>query len=235
MIKSADRGPGRSAERLRWNVEAGGAAHGLDLIPAAIARTVSVEVDGRTIGRIPKPTPQRPWREATFLIDGQPIEVALAWHFPVMQTDVFIDGRSIRDGRSIDAARAEAPRALTNYEVWLGGLFRMPPLGSRPRPPRAWPAVVTACVAIWVVVLAASPLASSFRQVAAAALAISGLLLMLALLWTMGAVGHRVHVALLARPGLGDWRVALWFAAFIGYPLLVMLVAATLLFVLASR
>jgi hypothetical protein len=33
---------------------------------------------------------------------------------------------------------------------------------------------------------------------------------------------------LLARPGLGDWRVGLWLAAFAGYPVIVMFLGAML-------
>lgn len=137
MTTSADRATGTSAERLRWTVEAGGGSHGLDLIPAVVVRSVAVEVDGRKIGRIPKPTPQRPWREATFSIDGEPVRVALTWHFPVMRTEVFVNGRSLRDGRAIDAARADAPEPATNYDVWVGGALSRPPSGFHPGPARA--------------------------------------------------------------------------------------------------
>jgi hypothetical protein len=225
---------GTSAERLRWSIDVGGATHGLDLIPAAAIRSVAVEADGRTIGRIPKPTPQRPLREAVFSIDGQPVLVALTWHFPVMLTDVFVRGRSVRDGRSIDAARAAAPPPLTNYEVWFGALFHAPLFGSRPRPPRCWPALVVGCVAVWLVILAASPLAPALRLPAGVALLVTGVLLILALVWSMLAFGQRVHRVLLARPALGDSRVALWFAAFLGYTLIALVVAGALI-VLASR
>jgi hypothetical protein len=227
---------GTSAERLRWTIEAGGATHGLDLIPAAAIRSVDVQADGRTIGRIPKPTSQRPLREAVFAIDGEPVLVVLTWHVPVMLTDVFVRGRSVRDGRTIDAARADAPPPLTNYEVWFGAMFRTPFFGSRPRPPRGWPALVLGCVAVWVVTLAASPLTPALRLPAGAALLVTGMLLILALAWSMLAFGQRVHEALLAHPALGDWRVALWFAAFVGYALLILVVAGALLvLVLASR
>ena len=225
---------GTPAERLRWSVEAGGTTHGVDLIPAAFVRSVAVQADGRTIGRIPKPTPQRPWREATFSIAGEPIRVALTWHFPVMLTDVFVRGRSVRDGRTIDEARADAPAPLTNYEVWFGAMVATPFFGSRPRPPRAWPALVLGCAVIWLVGLAASPFAPAVRPLVAATLVLTGALLTLAFAWSILAISQRVHVALLARPALGDWRVGVWFAALVGYVLLVALVAGSLL-VFASR
>jgi hypothetical protein len=92
---------------------------------------------------------------------------------------------------------------------------------------------VLGCVAVWLVILAASPLMPALRLPAGAALLVTGVVLVLALIWSMLAFGQRVHGAMLARPELGDWRVALWFAAVAGYTLLV-LVVATALLVLAS-
>ena len=225
---------GTSADRLGWSIDVGGATHGIDLIPAAAARSVAVQADGRTIGRIPKPTPQRPWREATFSIAGEPIRVALTWHVPVMLTDVFLRGRSVRDGRTIDQARADAPAPLTNYEVWVGAMVATPFFGSRPRPPRAWPALVLGCAVIWLVGLAASPFAPAVRLLVAATLLITGALLTLAFAWSILAFSQRILVALLTRPAIGDWRVGVWFAAVVGYVLLVAVVAGSLL-VFASR
>jgi hypothetical protein len=225
---------GTSGERLHWTIEVGAATHRLDLIPGAAVRWVDVQADGRTIGRVPKPTPQRPLREAVFAIDGEPVLVALTWHFPVMLTDVFVRGRSVRDGRSIDAAHADAPSPLTNYEVWFGAMFRTPFFGSRPRPPRDWPALVLGCVMVWLLILAASPLVPALRLPAGVALLVTGVLLIVAHVWSTLAFGQRVHEALLVRPALGDWRVALWLAAFVGYALLVPLVAGALL-LFASR
>ena len=220
---------GAALERLRWHVELGGKAHGIDLVPAAVGKTVTVEIDGRPVGRLPKPTPQHPWREATYHIDDEAVLVGLTWHFPVMRTDVFVDGRAVRDGRSIEIVRADAPAALSNYETWFGAMFRTPFFGSRPRPPRAWPVVVTACLLVWVAAFALSPFPPAFRPVGAGALLVSGLVLMLALVWSMLAFGQRVHRELLARPSLGEWRVALWFLALVGYALLGVVVVGLLL------
>ena len=49
-------------ERLHWAIPAGGSEHVLDMIPGVLG-SVAVEVDGRTVGHVPKPTPRRPWRE----------------------------------------------------------------------------------------------------------------------------------------------------------------------------
>jgi hypothetical protein len=226
-------GAGVSLERLRWHIQIGGIPRGIDLVPAAVGNSVAVELDGRPLGRLPKPTPQRPWRDAAFEVQGEAVLIGLTWHFPVMRTDVFVGGRSVRDGRQVDAVRAAAPAALSNYEVWLGGVYRTPPFGSRPHPPRAWPVVVAAAIAMWVLAIAWSPFPDPLRLPAAAVLAISGVVLILSMLSSMLAVGQRVHEALLTRPSLGDWRVALWLGAFCGY-VLVVFVAVWLVLTLAS-
>jgi hypothetical protein len=225
---------GAALERLRWLVELGGKVRGIDLAPAAIGRLVTVLIDGRSVRRMPKPTPQHPWREAAFRIDNEAVLVGLIWHFPVMWTDVFVGGRSVRDGRLIEIVRADAPAALSNYETWFGAMFRTPFFGSRPRPPRAWPVVVAACALIWVAAFALSPFPPALRLVAGGALLVSGILLMLALVWSLLAFGQRVHRELLARPSLGEWRVALWFLAFAGYVLLIGVVAVGLPLALAA-
>jgi hypothetical protein len=224
---------GVGLERLRWHVEVRGRTHGLDLLPAAIGKSIAVEVDGRPRGHLPKPTPQQPWREGIFEVDGTDVVVALAWHVPVMRTDVFVAGTSVRDGRTIDAVRRDAPAPLSNYEAWLGEAYRTPFVGSRPRPPRAWPLVVAAAVLVWIVGIAVVPLPPELRLPGGAALAVSGFVLVVAFIWSMLAFAQRVHERLLARPSLGDRRVALWFAALLGYA--VAGVAVVTLFVLAAR
>lgn len=226
--------PSVAAERLRWRVDVGGTVRGIDLAPAAIGKSVSVLIDGLALGRMPKPTPQQPWREAAFQIGDEAVLVGLTWHFPVMRTDVFVGGRSVRDGRPIEVARADAPAARSNYEAWFGAMFRTPYFGSRPRRPRAWPVIVTACVLVWVAAFALSPFPPALRLVAAGALLVSGLVLIGAIVWSILAFGQRVHLELLARPSLGEWRVALWLLAFVGYVLLVTVVAVGLLLALAS-
>lgn len=235
MVVGIGERTGAAAERLHWPVEVGGGAHGLDLIPGALGRSVVIEVDGRAVGRMPGPTPQRPWRETATTIAGEPVVVSLTWHFPVMRTDVFVGGRSLRDRRTIEAVRADAPRALTNYEVWLGGLFQVPFFGSRPRPPRFAPVLVVAAAAVWVLALVASPYLLEWRGIAAVALVATSVVLVLSFLWSWLIVAERIHRALLARPRLGDaGRVLAFFAGFVAYPIVAMLVFGTLI-VLISR
>jgi hypothetical protein len=210
---------GANQERLHWNIDLRGRSRGVDLFPAVFGKSVTVKIDGRRVGGLAKPTPQRPWSEAAFTVDREPVSVGLTWQFPVMHTDVFVRGRSARDGRPIEVVRADAPAALSNYEVWFGAVFMTPFIGSRPRPPRWWPVVVVASVLIWVIAFVLSPAPPALRLPGAGALVVSGIVVVLTFMWSMLEFGERVHHALLARPSLGDWRVAVWFAAFFGYTL----------------
>lgn len=220
-------------ERLRWSLELAGGSRGLDLVPAAIGRSVAVEIDGRRVGRVPKPTPQEPWREVAFEIDGRTVVICLSWAFPVMRTDVFLAGRSARDGRAIEIVRAESPAALSNYEVWLGGALGTPSPVPQRGPRRALLASVAVSAAAWFMALAVSPFPAALRFPVAGVLLVSFAVLLLAFLRSWLAVGERVHRALLARPSMGDARVVLWFLAFVGYALLAIGVAGALLAVAA--
>jgi hypothetical protein len=232
---SAAEPAGVALERLRWSIDVRGTSRVVDLIPAAIGSSLAVEVDGRALGRLRKPTRQRPWREATFEVDGETVVIALSWHFPVMRTDVFVGGRSARDGRPVEAVRADAPAPLSNYEAWIGDLFRTPFFGSRPRPPRGWQVVVAAALLIWVAVLTVSPFPPPLRVVAALAAVVSAVVLIIAFVWSMLAFGQRVHESLLARPKGGGARVVLWFVAFVGYTLVGVVVVGITMAALGAR
>jgi len=205
-------------ERLEWTVEAGGGEHILDLIPGVLG-SVAVQVDGRTVGRVPKPTPQRPWRETRIEIDGEPVDVAVISNRPVMHTDVFVGGRSVRDRRTLEQAREAAPRPATNYETWIGGYY-----GHR-RP--MWRPVLSRGMAI-LAVISAVALVVLLVWMARPSGLLAGLAVIVALVlgywaWftTWTALMARVHLALLKRPELGETRRLAWFtAAMLGYPVL---------------
>jgi hypothetical protein len=227
---------GVAAERVHWPVEVDGRSYRLDLLPLAHRRSVVYKIDGRRINQMAAPTPQVPWREARTTIAGEPVVIGLTWHFPVMHTDVFLGGRSVRDGRSLESVRGDAPKALTNYEVWLGGLFRVPFFGSRPRPPRFAPVLVAIAVGVWVIALVASPLAPAWRLPVAAALVVTGVVVMLSFVWSWVVVAERIHRALLGRPQLGDaGRVLAFFAGLVAYPIVAMLIVGAGLVLLAGR
>ena len=205
-------------ERLHWTIEAGGGEHILDLIPGVLG-SVAVEVDGRTVAHIRKPSPQEPWRDTTIEIDGEPVDVALIWNRPVLYTDVFVRGRSVRDRRTVEQARAAAPRPATSYETWIGGMYRYGRPMWRPilSPWMAVLAVVSAVALLVVLVWMARPSGLVAAVVVVVALVVG--------FWvwftTWTALMARVHLALLRRPELGETRRLAWFtAAMLGYPVL---------------
>jgi hypothetical protein len=205
-------------ERLHWTLDIDGKSHILDLLPGVLG-TVAIEVDGRHVGEVRKPAPQRPWVEATVEIDGEPVIVAVRWHRPVIHTDLFVDGRSVRDGRTIEAARVAAPKPASNYETWIGGLYRYR-IPGRPAVMTRWMAVAgvisllaLAVIFIWMV----RPSGVVVGAVALVAMVV--LFFVWFASWT--ALTTRVHLALLDRPELDDTRRVAWFtAALLGYPVL---------------
>jgi hypothetical protein len=238
MTIGTDERTGVAAERVHWPVEVGGRSYRLDLIPGVLGRrSVVFKIDGRAINRMAAPTPQVPWREAHTTIAGESVVIGLTWHFPVMHTDVFVGGRSLRDGRTLDSVRGDTPRAMTNYEVWLGGLFRVPFFGSRPRSPRFATLLVAIAAAVWIVALFATPFPPEWRGVVAAVLAATGIVLMLSFVWSWLVVAERLHRALLARPRLGNAaRVLAFFTGFVAYPIVALfIVVLGLGLVLLSR
>jgi hypothetical protein len=205
-------------ERLHWRVDVDGRDHVIDLIPGVLGSVV-VEVDGATVAHVPRPAPQRPWHETRFDLDGTSVDVAVIWHRPVIHTDVFVGGRSIRDRRTLEQARDAAPRPATNYDTWIGGVFRYRV------PPR--PAILTRgmgiAAAISLVALAVVFTWTSRPSGPIAGLVVGVAMVSLFLIWfaTWTAVTTRVHLALLARPELGDQGRVAWFTvALLGYPVL---------------
>jgi len=205
-------------ERLHWTIEAGGGEHILDLIPGVLG-SVGVEVDGRTVAHLPKPKARRPWREAQIEIDHEPVAIVLIWNRPVMQTDVFVGGRSVRDRRTLDQARETAPKPAGLYETTIGALFwyQRParvPLVSR------WVAAL-AVVSLLALGILLIWMARPSGLLAALIVGIAMVALFIGWFATWNAVLARVHLALLDRPDLGDQRRVAWFtAALLGYPVL---------------
>jgi len=205
-------------ERLHWIVEIGDRSHILDLIPGVLG-TVAVEVDGRLVGHVRKPAPQRPWEEATVEVDGEPVLVAASWHRPVMHTDVFVGGRSLRYGRTLEAARNVVPPPASNYEAWIGGLYRyrMPTRSAIVTRGMAVVAVISLLALAVILIWMARPSGLFLALIVGAAM------LALFVVWYVSwqAVTTRVHLALLDRPELEDSRRLAWFlAAFLVYPVL---------------
>ena len=205
-------------ERLHWTLDIRGTSHVLDLLPGVLG-TVAVEIDGRHAGEVRKPAPQRPWEEATIELDGEPVIVALRWHRPVMRTDVFVGGRSVRYGRTLEDARNAVPPPASNYEVWVGGLYRNR-IPTRPALVTRGMAVV-AVVSLLALALILIWMTRASGIVLAAVVGAALFALFFVWFWSWTAVTTRVHLALLDRPELDDSQRLAWFvAAFLGYPVI---------------
>jgi hypothetical protein len=205
-------------ERLHWTIQAGLGEHVLDLIPGVLG-SVAVEVDGRTVGHVPKPTAQQPWRASTIEIDRDHVDVALIWNRPEMYTDVFVAGRSVRDRRTLEQARAAAPSPATNYETWVGGLYRYRRRIWRPilSPGMAVLAIISVLALVVMLIWMARPSGLVAGIVVIVAMVVGYVVWFTT--WT--ALMARVHLALLRRPELGETRRLAWFtAAMLGYPVL---------------
>ena len=203
-------------ERLHWSIPTGGRGHELDLVPAVIGRSVRVVLDGQTVARLSKPSQQHPWRETEVSIDGETLVVALTWHFPVMRTDVFARGRSLIDGRTVDDARRAAPAPRSDYEVWLGGLYRAGVPAKRPLLTPLMALVGLASVAALALLVLWRPRPGGPVAGLVAAVALIGLALIWFRSWSV--VTDRAHAWLSVRPKLGDpARLLGFFGAFIGY------------------
>jgi hypothetical protein len=219
-------------ERLQWSLSVGGRSHTLNILPAPFGGSVSIELDGRTVMRLSKPKPQRPWQEAALEINGEPVTVALIWNRPIMRTDVFVAARSLIDGRTIDQARQSAPSPLSDYEVWIGGYFgnAIPP--RRPLLPPRFALVALAALIALVGLFALVPRPSGLGAGAVVGVA----LVTLAVIWFRSwfVVLDRAHVHLLSHPELGDvGRQVRFFAAFIGYALASGAIVTAILIVLS--
>ena len=238
-INTVERAHGVDRERLHWSFEIDGDPHTLELLPAAVGGSVALELDGRRVGRMPKPKSQRPWRETALEIDGRSLVVALAWHQPVMHTDVFLEARSLRDGRSIEEVQLDAPPQLSTYETWIGGWFESTDAPSKPLLPRRLGLLALGAIVVPVVsfLVLPHPMPPAMELTWATIALIAYGILMLIWLRSWVVVARRVHARLLTRPELGDAGRALrFFGAFVGYGLasLVALWALAVILAVAS-
>lgn len=206
-------------ERLHWSLEIGARGHSIDILPAAIRRSVAIEIDGHVVRRVPKPTPQRPWHETSLDVEGEVVVVALIWANLVMQTDVFVAGRSLLDARTLEAARASAPSSLTDYEVWPGLVHVGAELPAwRPLLPRWMAFTAFLAVATMGALLVVEPRPSGVVVGAVALIALGALAAIWFRSWFV--VLDRAHSYLMSHPEFGDRgrRIRFW-GAVLGYPL----------------
>jgi hypothetical protein len=182
---------------------------------------VTVEVDGRKVARLAKPTDARMSSMATFDLDGSRFAVLLTVAHPVTHVDVFRDGVSLADGRPIEAARRSLPAPVPRFERWTN--TNLTGVSSAAIAP-AW-VWVTAVVAM-LVVIAGVVVA---RSVLLAMIGVWVLIGVFVRAWLI--VTARAHRYLRRRADLGDWtRLALLSGAFLAVPMVsaVILVTAVL-------
>lgn len=93
---------------------------------------VTVTVDGADVVRMPRSTQMRPWVEQVLPDDDHTIVVALMlWTEVAFQSTVFVDGVSLRDGATLESARADAPVAKDRFEMdFRGDSFFLRPYGA---------------------------------------------------------------------------------------------------------
>jgi len=203
------RGSGAS-ERLLWHVETAIGTRLVDVLPSAVGGSVTVNVDGRTVVRLDKPTDAQTSSIATFDLDGSRIDVLLSVAHPVMHVELFRDWVSLADGRTLDAARRSVPAPVPRFERWTNtGLTGV---STAPIAP-GW-VLATIMVAI-LAVIAGVAVARS------APLAMIGMWVLIAVFlraWLI--LTARVHRYLRTRSDLGDWtRLALLSGAFLAVPM----------------
>jgi hypothetical protein len=204
-----------SHERLHWAVEVADQAHDIEIMPSLLA-SVGIDLDSRRVAEVPKPAKQHPWREVSFACDGHPVVVALTWALPVMHTDVFVDGRSLIDGRRLEATRLAAPAPVNGYDHWMNPGFRLGIDKPRFLPTAARVPVVVAVLAL--VALTAAGRQVSGPLVGGAALIALSVLAGVWFYWWL-VVTVRVNRYLLAHPELGNARrLAAFWGVFLGWP-----------------
>ena len=149
-----------------------------------------------------RPTRRRPWTEAPLGSNGRAIVVSLTWNVPVMPTDVFVDGMSIRDGGGVEAARGAAPSPMGVYEDRIGGLFAYRVATRRPFLRRWMSVVAVVAVVVLVVFVRIEPPPTGILAGTIVAVPLTTLCVLWFRTWIV--VIGRTHRALLARPELGD-------------------------------
>lgn len=211
-IDRAQRQPAQDG-RLTWRIDTAGGSHILDVHPSPVSSIVSMTVDGRMVGRTGKPTMVEPWSSLTFTVDGHEITVALTPGSLVMNVEVFRDGASLVDGRSLGEARSLAPRARSRYEQWTH--TNITGVSSSAIAP---PLVVALSLSAIAAILVALMLLRT-GAVAGILIFVGGFVLQILFVRGWFIATARVHRYLVGRHGLADLvRLGLIAAAFVAIP-----------------
>ena len=96
-----------------------------------LGRTATLCVDGQEVTRMPEPTGERPWVQCEVPGSDPPVLVVLVMR-PDLPADIgiFIDGRSVKDGTSLEYWRRRAPRPRDKFEQAWGRSYFTSGLGG---------------------------------------------------------------------------------------------------------
>jgi hypothetical protein len=162
--------------------------------------SVQVVLDGQVVGSMPKPTPVRPWIEHRLDLEGHEYTVTLSADAVAFGVEVFRDGESLLDGRSLAVARQEAPLGVTRFEAWTTDLVAVPWVAES----RVAPGWLVALVILATVAISAGFILLQ-GGLAAAILGGPGILaLMFVMLRTWAIAMARTRRALVNRTAWGD-------------------------------
>jgi hypothetical protein len=110
--------------RKSWSFEIAGTHHTLELKPrrARWEPGPRLFLDGKRIGGIRTPGGRNSRTEEQGIVDGRPVVVALEWRrdwAENLYVDLFVEGISQLDGRTLDEARASAPGPISRYDTQM--------------------------------------------------------------------------------------------------------------------
>lgn len=212
----------RATSRLDWSITPNQEVHRLEVRPSTIGGHVSIYLDGKHVLQIRKPSKQHPWSEGSLSIEGTDITVLLRLVFPAVDVDVFVNGVSARDGRSITAVRRLDPLPMSRYEAWIN-IKTAPGVSPTEFAPSWFRLAFALCIvtiASGLIVLRTvgiDGLPPGFLAVVVASLGVVGIGLLAIRTWLVAT--ERVHRYLLQHPELGDLRRLMILAAtFVGLP-----------------
>ena len=106
----------RPRGRLLWRLGAGATPKLLDVRERLLSPSVDIFIDDESVASLPKPTRQNPWVTADISVPGAGTHTVALSRAPWgLVAEVFKDGMSLADGRSLEQARADAPPPMDAY------------------------------------------------------------------------------------------------------------------------
>ena len=99
-----------------WRVPKAEGTALLEVEPALFGGAVKVSEDSREIARFAKPTGQQPWVEHTLPDNEHSVVLVLVWHSSSISSHLFVDGRNLPGGDTIETWRSRAPKPIDRFE-----------------------------------------------------------------------------------------------------------------------